>query len=76
MVIPTNPIQRIVFHPYQSIAWIYTHSFILFNRHYTDNLRYVDRGIAKIETLINEYFKDNQTAYVFTADHGMTDWGK
>jgi phosphatidylinositol glycan class N len=35
----------------------------------------VDQGIAKIEGLINEYFKDNHTAFIFTADHGMTDWG-
>ncbi|KAI9561539.1 hypothetical protein GHT06_012498 [Daphnia sinensis] len=42
---------------------------------YTDNLRYVDQGIAKIESLINGYFKDNKTAFIFTADHGMTDWG-
>lgn len=50
-------------------------SFNLYQRLYTENLRYVDRGIEKIENLINDYFKDNQTAFIFTADHGMTDWG-
>ena len=35
----------------------------------------MDQGIARIEGLINDYFKDNQTAFVFTSDHGMTDWG-
>lgn len=38
-------------------------------------MNYVDRGIAKVEQLVNEYFRDNQTAFIFTSDHGMTDWG-
>lgn len=40
-----------------------------------DNLRFVDRGVAKVEELINDYYKDNRTSFVFTSDHGMTDWG-
>ncbi len=43
---------------------------------YTDNLRYVDRGVAKIESLVNRFFGDNETAFIFTSDHGMTDWGE
>lgn len=36
----------------------------------------VDEGIKKMEQLIEAYFNnDGQTAYVMTADHGMTDWG-
>lgn len=38
-------------------------------------MRFVDEGIAKVERLINEYYQDNATAFVFTSDHGMTDWG-
>jgi len=45
------------------------------SEYYVDNLRYVDQGIAKLEKLLNDYFKDNKTAFVFTSDHGMTDWG-
>lgn len=44
-------------------------------RLYADNLRYVDHGVAKIESLINSYYQDNETAFIFTSDHGMTDWG-
>lgn len=45
-------------------------------REYYDNIRVVDEGIKKMEQLIEAYFNnDGQTAYVMTADHGMTDWG-
>lgn len=35
----------------------------------------VDNGVKRIETIIEKFYGDNKTAYVFTADHGMTDWG-
>ncbi|XP_034252680.1 GPI ethanolamine phosphate transferase 1-like [Thrips palmi] len=42
---------------------------------YQTNLKYVDRGIQLIEQLFEEFFNDGKTSYVFTADHGMTNWG-
>jgi phosphatidylinositol glycan class N len=47
------------------------------NREYKENVRVVDAGIKKVEEMVEEFFqRDNKTAYVFTADHGMTDWGE
>lgn len=40
-----------------------------------DNLRYVDMEIKDVVEMINSYYGDEETAYVFTSDHGMTDWG-
>ena len=40
-----------------------------------NNLKYVDSAIREIVEIINSYFGDVKTAYVFTSDHGMTDWG-
>ena len=40
-----------------------------------NNLRLVDRGIEKAVLMIESYFGDQKTAFVFTSDHGMTDWG-
>lgn len=40
-----------------------------------DNLKYVDSEIKKMVDMIESYYGDNETAYVFTSDHGMTDWG-
>ena len=40
-----------------------------------ENLKLVDRGVEKISKLIDSYYGDDKTAYVFTSDHGMTDWG-
>ena len=37
----------------------------------------VDRIVEKISLLLDEfYLNDNHlTSFIFTADHGMTDWG-
>lgn len=32
-------------------------------------------GIEKLVGVINKFYTDNRTAYVMTADHGMTEWG-
>lgn len=40
-----------------------------------ENLKYVDAEIEKTVKLIDSFYGDNETAYVFTSDHGMTDWG-
>ena len=40
-----------------------------------DNLRLVDEGIEKMSKMIDSYYGDDKTAYIVTADHGMTDWG-
>lgn len=37
----------------------------------------VDSGVSEIVSVLEEFFgNDGRTAYVFTADHGMTNWGK
>lgn len=38
-------------------------------------MNYVDRRIEEIVNVTERFFKEGTTAYVFTADHGMTDWG-
>lgn len=48
---------------------------LLFSQ-YKENIKTVDSGIEKIEGIIDKFYNnDNKTAYIFTADHGMTDWG-
>jgi phosphatidylinositol glycan class N len=43
---------------------------------YRDALTFVDRGIEKIHHMVNEFFdNDNRTAFIFTADHGMSSRG-
>lgn len=44
-------------------------------REYRENMRYDDREIRKVVERTEQFFGDNRTVYVFTADHGMTDWG-
>jgi phosphatidylinositol glycan class N len=46
------------------------------SKEYKNNVIIVDDVIAKITKSIEQYYSyDNQTAYIFTSDHGMTDWG-
>ena len=45
------------------------------SREVSENLVLVDSGIKETVALIQSYFGDDKTAFVFTSDHGMTDWG-
>ncbi|XP_021905332.1 GPI ethanolamine phosphate transferase 1 [Carica papaya] len=42
---------------------------------YLNNVKVVDHVAKRVYNLLEGYFKDNRTAYIFTADHGMSDKG-
>ncbi|KAJ0100507.1 hypothetical protein Patl1_21946 [Pistacia atlantica] len=42
---------------------------------YLNNVKVVDHSAERMYSLLEGYFKDNRTSYVFTADHGMRDKG-
>ncbi|XP_008305676.1 GPI ethanolamine phosphate transferase 1 [Cynoglossus semilaevis] len=46
------------------------------SKEYLDNIGLVDAGVAELVSLVEDFFgHDGQTTYVFTSDHGMTNWG-
>ncbi|KAI4884788.1 hypothetical protein NFI96_018757 [Prochilodus magdalenae] len=46
------------------------------SKEYLDNIVLVDEGVAEMVSVVEEFYgNDGRTAYVFTADHGMTNWG-
>ena len=46
------------------------------SKEYLNNIVVVDKGIQDMVALIESFYgHDGQTAYVFTSDHGMTNWG-
>lgn len=52
------------------------HAYRPYSREYLRNIRIVDEGLERIHRLVNEFYgHDEKTAWVFTADHGMSDWG-
>jgi len=51
------------------------HSYRPYSREYLHNIKIVDEGVKEITKLINDFYGDDETAFVFTADHGMSDWG-
>ena len=51
--------------------------YIFLNREYIENIGIVDAGVKATVQLFDEFYNhDNRTSFVFTADHGMTHWGK
>ena len=42
---------------------------------YMENIRVVDNIVREAEKLISEFYKDEDTSFVFTADHGMSTIG-
>lgn len=51
------------------------HAYRPYSEEYLNNIAIVDSGIEQIYTLLEDYFGDNRTAYIFTADHGMSNKG-
>ena len=51
------------------------HAYRPYSKEYLHNIQIVDRGIEKVCKVIEDFYGDGQTAFVFTADHGMSDWG-
>lgn len=51
------------------------HAHRPYSQEYLRNIQVVDKGVQEITEIIETFFGDEKTAFVFTADHGMTDWG-
>uniref|UniRef100_A0A673ALK7 GPI ethanolamine phosphate transferase 1 n=1 Tax=Sphaeramia orbicularis TaxID=375764 RepID=A0A673ALK7_9TELE len=46
------------------------------SQEYLDNIGLVDAGVSHLVSVVEDFFGyDGKTAYVFTSDHGMTNWG-
>lgn len=45
------------------------------SKEYLENIRITDDIVRDTVHLINEFYRDNRTAFIYTSDHGMTDWG-
>lgn len=51
------------------------HSYRPYSKEYLHNIKVVDQGVQEITELVEDFYGDNESAFVFTADHGMSDWG-
>lgn len=51
------------------------HAYRPYSKEYLHNIKIVDQGVKEITRLIEVFYGDGKTAFVFTADHGMSDWG-
>ncbi|KAB0352674.1 hypothetical protein FD754_017531 [Muntiacus muntjak] len=49
---------------------------IILTLDYSDNIKLVDKELKEIESTVKDFYgNDGKIAFIFTADHGMTDWG-
>ncbi|KAG6917574.1 hypothetical protein DXG01_002043 [Tephrocybe rancida] len=48
------------------------HSYRPHSREYMNNIRVVDSLVQQTEILMNDFYNDQETSFVFTADHGMS----
>ncbi|CEG64614.1 hypothetical protein RMATCC62417_01554 [Rhizopus microsporus] len=51
------------------------HGFRPSSKEYLENIKLVDSGIKEIVNLIEGFYQDRKTSYIFTADHGMNNRG-
>ncbi|KAG1908202.1 uncharacterized protein F5891DRAFT_973675 [Suillus fuscotomentosus] len=47
------------------------HSYRQHSKEYTNNIQVVDRIVRQTEELFSNFYHDEETSFVFTADHGM-----
>ncbi|KAJ5675699.1 GPI ethanolamine phosphate transferase 1 [Penicillium macrosclerotiorum] len=51
------------------------HAHRPYSKEYLHNIKVVDQGVKAVTKLVEDFYADDKTAFIFTADHGMNDLG-
>jgi len=58
-----------------ALSIIYNFDPSISEKEYMNNIRVVDDIVRETEQLMSEFYGDEETSYIFTADHGMSKIG-
>ncbi len=77
-----NPVLKTALHQDKIVFFLHLlgldtsgHAYRPYSNEYLRNIAVVDAGVKEMVDLFNDFYGDEKTAWVFTADHGMSDWG-
>jgi phosphatidylinositol glycan class N len=51
------------------------HGHLPHSKEYLENIQIVDKGLRRVEKLIQDFYQDDKTAFIMSADHGMSNRG-
>ncbi|KAJ5090560.1 GPI ethanolamine phosphate transferase 1 [Penicillium argentinense] len=51
------------------------HGYRPYSKEYLHNIKVVDHGVQAVTKLVEDFYGDGKTSFIFTADHGMSDLG-
>ncbi len=46
-----------------------------YSEKYLNNIKVVDSGLKRVDAMFNNFYNDNMTSFILTADHGMSNRG-
>ncbi|KAL1124350.1 hypothetical protein AAG570_000979 [Ranatra chinensis] len=67
--------ERLIFCLHLAGMDLVSHIWGKVTREVIENVDVIDEGVARVDKSFEGFYKDKNTVFILTSDHGMTDWG-